>query len=488
MKQQEMEQFMSEHQLGEYAVRLEISGKVGSGFMFATQEDGGVYIFTALHVILGLFRLQEQEEYLVSWNSRQFPCKRGDTSVCLLETGLTREACAGDTSADENAVMEKLWDEFSDDEYQGTGLDIAVLRMPKACFPAGSVFPEPVAWIAEDKLKTGMDFAGNGYPNRKTVMCELLGTYRSRDENSGLLDCKAENISHEPFYEAMKGFSGTGLIADYHGRPVLFGIVIACLTYELHQCFAAVGIRELMEKMKEDGWITPEECAAGIPPDAFSQRKLMELLEQSIGYMRGTVQSGMKREFYRLSQNFSPVVLAEEEPFYDIPECMDERTGCLHYWAGRFWNLFIQDQLSGDGACSSYMSDTGEELGISYICSEGGADADMARVVREIINRKILGNRIRGNTILIWQSRINPAKRELTRKGFKNIVADIAEGRFCGTDRRQNMEGYDLLNGEMSEKDYGMIHVTLLVHRLDDCETMEEVRSRIREVLDGIWR
>lgn len=488
MDQLKMEQFVSKHHLWEYAVRLEVSGEVGSGFLFVPPQGNEVYIFTALHVILGMFRESGTKTALISCCGGELSCTFEQVQFCLLEQGLLEDEAQGAGEKDREALVQELWELYSDDEYGGKNKDIAAMRIQKTEFPSGITFPEPLAWISEELIAPGTNFVGNGFPNRKKSVFDLRGTCRGSGGDTGLLVCQEESGRYQPFDEAMEGFSGSGLIADYHGRPVLFGFVAACPKQEKQQSFQAVTIGELIGTMQESGWDAPKEYAAGIPPSSFTDAQLMDLIDESMKYMQKAVQSDMKREFNRLGRKFSLTLMAQEEPFYDIPECMDERSGCLHYWAGRYWNLFILDRLNGDAGCSAYRAGNGDELELAFICSEGEGNADMARVVREIIDHRILGSRIKGNTILIWQSKQNPDNPSLTKAGFQNIVANIAEGCLYGMENKQDPNGYDLLDGEMSRKDYGMIHIKWLVNRLGGCKTMGEVTDQIREALNEIWR
>ena len=49
-------------------------------------------------------------------------------------------------------------------------------------------------------------------------------------------------------------------------------------------------------------------------------------------------------------------------------------------------------------------------------------------------------------------------------------------------------EGYDLLAGEMMTKNYAIFHINYLLEQLEQCQTMDEVDNKVREVLEDVWK
>ena len=136
-----------------------------------------------------------------------------------------------------------------------------------------------------------------------------------------------------------------------------------------------------------------------------------------------------------------------------------------------------------------YLSKDGKKLQIEYICSEGAGKAEIASVVGAAANYSILGDQISGDRILIWQSRENPfLLRIYQRSKFKNIIKNIANGSNKKYGNTARAIAYDLLDGELKEKDYGIVHVQYLMEKLADCQTLLDMRKTLEELLDEIWR
>ena len=56
-----------EERIKKYAVRLDDSIEVGSGFLFAPQESEFVYIFTALHVVINTL-MHDRRNFRGRWD------------------------------------------------------------------------------------------------------------------------------------------------------------------------------------------------------------------------------------------------------------------------------------------------------------------------------------------------------------------------------------------------------------------------------------
>ena len=86
---------------------------------------------------------------------------------------------------------------------------------------------------------------------------------------------------------------------------------------------------------------------------------------------------------------------------------------------------------------------------------------------------------------MVWQSEKNPDRMIFQKRKFKNIVQSIAES---SESVKLKMAGYDLLDGEMKTKNYGIFHIKYLLEQLDQCQSMDEVNVRVGEVLEYVWQ
>lgn len=465
-----------------YAVRLDDLNEGGSGFLFAPENSCYVYIFTALHVVIKMLS-PEKQKLRVDWDGQQLVFDESEVDICTLFSELEQQRLAQLQKDEVKKIVGNLDLAFGNDGYSERHKDIAVLRLPRDKFGKGIVFEKFPRHIDEKELSMELPFLGLGYPNKKTVSLELEGKCKRWNREKQIWDCQAVNMEYQ-FVESMKGFSGTGLVVDYQGILILAGIVACCDSGELHQCFYATGVSEIIQKMKLYGWEIPERFSGGSPPENFGAIDFKDDLR----YMQDQVRKGLHKELYKISNKCIPGEMSQTQKFYDVPVCTDGRIACPFYWRGRFWSIFICKILNGTEEKKYYVSKDGVSLGLEFICTEGNGKADIATVVASAIRQNVLGNQIKGNCILIWQSLERPDRDYFTKKGFKNIVENIAEGNTYGMEGISNKAGYDLMDGEMRDKNYGIFHVKYLLSFLEECETMDEVKDKVMEVLEHVWK
>lgn len=473
-----------EDYIKKYAVRLDDSIEAGSGFLFVPQESGFVYIFTALHVVVNILT-RIQTDLIIGWNEQCLTCKEAEIEYCTLYSELDKECLSQKTEDEIKEIGKSINSQLRSGQNQERHKDVTVLRIPKNKFEDNNVFEKMFYCIEEEKLPQNFTFLGLGFPNAKDYALKLKGQSIKWSKKNQLRECQAIEMEQD-FVSKMEGFSGTGLVADYHGRLILTGIVVSCDSREKHQCFRAVGMSEILAKMKERGWESPNIYGKGLPPDNFLYK--VSCFQEDLAFMDSPVKDGLVEAFLEIEQENRPSQLAKTEVFYDIPECTDERMACLVYWKGRFWVLYVyravHELIGADGSINL----NGQELKIEYICTEGNRKADISTVVASAIKHNILGNQIKGNCILAWQSKEYPNSRIFPKRKFKNIVKNIAEGTAYGMNGKLEKAGYDLLAGEMKTKNYGIFHIKYLIEKLEQCQTMDEVNNKVREVLEDVWK
>lgn len=459
---------MSAHRMDKYrneikkhAVRLETGAGTGTGFLFFTEESEYVYIFTALHVVLDLF-VRDKEGYL-DVGGVKIPA--GELAAAALYPEVEKGITDGE--------YDRIQDELNDSGRAGREFDAVVIRAPRDKVKTAGQPDGQLYWMDEKDLPEDFSFLGFGYPDGKEFSLELYGNSKGWNGEGNYFDCQAEEITYEPFADAVKGYSGTGLITEYQESLILTGFVIWCPWNEKHRCFCSVGISEIIRRMEEKGWETPPKYGKGVPPDTFLEIGMRALEQYDLQYMEREVSRGIQKEFFEIARRRTPRQLAKERPPYDVPVCDRERLACANYWEGCRWTLLVGHMLA-DGPR------------LEYICSEGEGNADIASVIASVARSGVIGGQITEDCILIWQSRKNPSREYYTRRKFKNIVANIADGRQSDGDGQPPC--YDLVYGEMSGREYGICHVNHLIHKLEECGTMEETRDAVREALDEIWR
>lgn len=470
--------------LKDYAVRIEDANSVGSGFLVAAQDGAFVYIFTALHVIIHFFH-HADGKLCFDWKGQHFECGKTELEYGTLYPELDRESLLGQSEDRIREIVKKIAAGLNLGECPDSNRDVAVLRIPGNKLAQGSRFGAPVACMEEAGAWFGLPFRGLGFPNRKKAAIGLEGTCLQWDAVEELWTCQAQGMGND-FVEAMHGFSGTGITAEVQGRRVLVGFAVSCDTEEKHQCFQAVGVSRILAKMEEMGWETPDRVGQGGPPENFWSEVTM--FAEDLRYMEPEVKKGLRNILYKIDRDGTPGERAGTEVFYDIPACGTERPSCPTYWKGRYWTICICRILNGEEEDSHYLCGDGKSLEIAYICTEGNGDADIATVVASAIAKKVLGSQISGDSILVWQSAKRPDRNLFPKGKFKNIVENIASGNLYEVGGHPDVTGYDLLNGEMREKDYGILHINYLLSKLEECESMDQVEKKVREVLEDVWR
>ncbi|MCI8287890.1 MAG: hypothetical protein HFH89_09610 [Lachnospiraceae bacterium] len=480
MKIQDMCKY--EKDIKKYSVRLQDAGtgESGSGFVLAYHESKYVYIFTALHVVLGTLT-KVGRDLNGDWNGSHFVCKGNEIEYCTLYQELDEGYLEYKTEEEIKEIVYKIDADVRNDNKK-RNKDIAVLRIHKEKFSYDSIFEEKLYCIEEEMLSDDFPFIGIGFPNGKDIALKLEGRSKRWNKSNKLRDCQAVGMDSE-FLEKMKGFSGTGLVTDYMGRLIFAGLVVSCDYDERHQIFYAVGTSEIVSKMKTKGWEAPKLYGKGMPPENFLEKVCC--FEDDLEYMELPVKRGLTGIFVEIDKENKPNILAEKEPFYDIPKCTSERIACPIYWKGRYWILYIYRAVRNLMEGNQYININGDKLKIGYICTEGDGQAEISAVIASAIRKNILGQQIKGNCILVWQSEKNPDRMIFQKRKFKNIVQSIAES---SESVKLKMAGYDLLDGEMKTKNYGIFHIKYLLEQLDQCQSMDEVNVRVGEVLEYVWQ
>ena len=469
------EKLKEKYNIRSYTVRIETENGVGTGFIYIPEESNYAYIFTVYHVVCKL----KKGEFRIHYQGKEVPCTNQDVEICVMDA--TRDL--------------EQQDYFNDDQYEGRREDVAVLRLAKSHFGEKDMFPKEILCFEEKWIRVDSEFSGYGYPDNSDTALELSGTFQRWDDEKKLLICQAENITYPVFETAMKGYSGTGLVTEIQKQLVLVGLVVSCKYDEKYKIFRAVGISEIIKKMNEEGWDIPKkivgeaiEVVSKKVPENFLETNIMNLECEYMKSIASDVKKDIYNKIYQISQKYNPNEMLLCENFFDIPKCeKSERKVCEYYWAGRLLSLLLLEYANGDAKQKKVALTGGKEVNIEYVCSEGNGKADIASVIASAIRGNVLGEQIKGDCILIWQSSKNPIKRSFKTKRFRNIVSDIAGNNLNELEGTNKWCGYHLLNGEMKNKNYGILHVHELLEHLSECVTIEEVEETVREVLNEIW-
>ncbi len=460
--------------LKQHTVRIETEYGCGTGFLYTMKGSTYVYIITVCHVVLKAFVKKSRKPVQIDYLSNSKEYELSQFELCTLY--------------EDEKELEKLCGRLEDEDERASHDDIAVLRIKKKEISCGDMGALPVYRLSEEKIKRGINFTGYCFPNEKKNYEEIFGDCLRWEAENRLITCKARNIETIGFTERLRGFSGTGLVAEYEGSSVFAGILVACDINEMYQQFLAIGSTEISERLKSIGWETMEEYDEEEPPAGFCDEELLECHNTYLKSMDTDTKRLICKIIRQIARESSPEQMLAKEEFYDIPVCDGNRKNCNYYWSGRIWPMFIGKVLHDDICNVCYQPDMGEKLKVVYVCSEGNGEAELASVVGAAANGRVLGEQIPGNSILIWQSREIPrVKRSFPRRKFKKIINDIADGEMEKYKEFSSTAAYDLLEGEMKERDYGIIHIQELLDKLDDCQTEEEMKDKLEEILDDIW-
>lgn len=467
----------SKCELERHIVRIEINNVCGTGFLYIVKNSGYVYIITACHVILEMLVKEGEETVSITYLRKTERYTVSQFEICTL-FGKAKYA-------------EKL-DAFRDDEYKANHEDIAVLRIKREEFLLGDVEILPIYRLSEEKIKRNMIFAGYGFPNEKMEYVELFGECLGWDEENKLLTCRTHSVQSQSFDEAMRGFSGTGLMVKYEDNSVFGGIVLACDREEMHQQFRVVGSTEISEELKRAGWDVMEEYDDGTPPARFYRGEMIDLQEEYLKNIDKTTRQLICEKIKKIDKECSPPQMIVDEKFYDIPKCYGNRKSCNIYWRGRVWSLLVAGILHDGARNDYYVFKDGKKVSMKYICSEGDGEANIASVIHSACDCSVLGAQIQegkipGDCVLIWDSKKNPCvKRYFSTKSVRGIIKNIADG----DPKYENLSrdaAYDLLDGEMKEKNYAIVHVQELIDKLDGSQNENEMKKRMEAIFCEVW-
>ena len=457
----------------ECAVRIAVGDSVGSGFLYVPKEGKHAYIFTVLHVIKDLVKNQITEKFALSCNGKEIECSREELEYCIL---------AADTHEKSVWMTGKECPQFDFEAYKGKKYEAAVMRCPITCLDRNIRYAGVELWLEEKKLPKEGCFLGYGFPNEHIVPIVFEGIYSGWNSKEELLTYQASNSFIGEFTEMVDGFSGTMLLMEYRDTLIMAGIVLKCKHDEMNRVIEAVKLSDIIGAMKQAGWDVPTEYDEEIVPERFLCPSIQKLLKKNMNYMELAAKKCVNQQLYEIDRQYRPEDIAKNEVFYDIPKCMFKRSNCNHYWVGKVWHLFVEKILEKSNGENFFITKTGEKVRVAFICSEGEGNADIGTVVASAVKHKVLGDQIKGDCILFWQSNQIPEVDSFSKRKFRRIVSDIADG-----DGEIDVVGYDLLNGEMRTKNYGILHRKYLISRFIECESIDNIEEKIEEILNEIW-
>ena len=447
------------------AVQIKLDGKpAGSGVAFDTKNDGYRYIFTVFHVVKNWISNKCKLEFVLHNDTFKGPeVFEENKNVCLLL---------------EQEEMQKYLKEC-DDEKIPIEKDVVVIRIDKTeeMYSLNAFSYMDAKLLHEDEF-----YIGNGYPNLDSLKIELYGEYKEKKEST--IYCSVEDKVYTDFTDSMHGYSGTGLFIGRGQGCSLIGLVDRTNSDEQNNIFLAVDILELLHKMQKIGWETPEIVqAVDLENDKLNDKKYDDVCNSFIKDIE--LANELRLKFRHLVKKLSMQELLENEKYYDVPKCnCKHRKVCPNFIVGRIFFLGLSKLLNDDYECNYFDITENEKLTMEYICSEGRGEADIGTVSRTLVTEGILGNQIAGDSFVVWQSMQTASISKKSKTGLRKLVTNIAGNE----NKEKGKKGIDLLDGEMSGKDYAIIHLMEFGREISECNSIDEVKEKVREVLDELWK
>ena len=300
--------------LKQHTVRIETEYGCGTGFLYTMKGSTYVYIITVCHVVLKAFVKKSRKPVQIDYLSNSKEYELSQFELCTLY--------------EDEKELEKLCGRLEDEDERASHDDIAVLRIKKKEISCGDMGALPVYRLSEEKIKRGINFTGYGFPNEKKNYEEIFGDCLRWEAENRLITCKARNIETIGFTERLRGFSGTGLVAEYEGSSVFAGILVACDINEMYQQFLAIGSTEISERLKSIGWETMEEYDEEEPPAGFCDEELLECHNTYLKSMDTDTKRLICKIIRQIARESSPEQMLAKEEFYDIPVCDGNRKNC----------------------------------------------------------------------------------------------------------------------------------------------------------------
>lgn len=446
------------------SVQIKLDGiAAGSGVAFDTKNDEYRYIFTVFHVI-----------------------KKWIDNKCKLEFVLQNKTFEGPKVFEENKnvclpmeqeEIKKYLKEYDNQEIP-IERDLAVI---KVCKTEGMGFLKDFSCMDAEILFENQFYIGNGYPRTDDLTIELYGEYKEKKDKT--IYCSVEDKVYTDFTNSMHGFSGTGLFIERGQKRILIGLVDRANSDEQNNIFLAVNILDLIHKMQKVGWDIPEIIqAVDLENDKLNDKKYDDVCNSFIKDLE--LASVLRVKYRQLVKNLSMQELLEKEKYYDVPKCnCKQREACPNFIVGRIFFFGLSKLLNDDYKCNYFDITENKKLTMEYICSEGSGNADIGTVTRKLVTEDILGNRIAGDSIVIWQSMQTAFLSKKSKTALRKVVTDIA-----GNENDENGRmGIDLLDGEMNGKDYAIIHLMEFGRKISECSSMDNVKEKVREALDELW-
>lgn len=445
--------------LKQQAVRIDIDGCIGSGFLFAPENGDYIYIFTVMHVVKDLILKNKISNMSIMFGNEEYRCDPDTIECCVIPE------CA----------------ELSIKEIEYTHREAVVIRCLRNNINEDLNHSDINIWLGEEKLIEDGEFVGYGFPNGKRDPLELTGHLCSVHESDDkLLAFQTELGYGSDLDEIIEGYSGCALCMIYDDTPVIVGMVLKCDEGEKNGYFKGVAFSEVIRAMEERGWDILVEYDHQTVPECFLCEKIFNIMFDHTKYFSKEIQKYIRDQFFEIGNECSPSEIALREEIYLIPKCPRKREACHIYWEGKMWHLFVCKLVKQSN--SSFSKD--DNVDIAYICSEGDGNADIGTVVASAVRNHVLGEKIKGNCILLWQSEKNPPElRIFPKTQFGRIIENICDG-----DWETKKAGYHLLKGDVKQREYAIVHRSELTSSLIRCNSKDEIANKIEEVLHNVWK
>lgn len=444
-----------------YTIKIKVGNEVSSGVIYASDQDDYLYVLTSLHSISAFFFAEKEYPdfelgYYDGYSLRHYSCVDNPPEYCCLAQA-------------ENGVID--WKSCI-----GTDKDIAVFRIPSAAFNEDGSdnvkFLKLRIWPENENISSGMKLYGKGYPNDKKIPVELKADFNGCDEKRYDLKCTLENINN--LENMMHGYSGGGLFS-YSNE---YGLRLVCLTTgcdenESNNHFYAVKPYDIIEKMKEQGWIVPKDESNELPDSLVpfinpTVEMVSSIKKDARDYIDVSIRELLEDKGLIPSCYYGD----EQKDKFSEFLCCDNCCACQYYWKGQLIKAICFCKIAGIDI--SELKDMKINIGdskdiqVEFICSDTPAE----EFIKELLYRKfnLSDGIVKDGTIFLWNGKKDQmyndsASREEINGILVNLVSNSNRTKLSASGTKLLKDtGYDIVNGSVPYFNFSIIGIQELTN------------------------
>jgi len=469
----------------------------GSGTLFVRKRGDYALVFTAAHVVKGIFEKPHSTEVQL-----YLSLMAGTDASRTIQLSVKLISIKSKVEAEPGCIyVHKAYAETSLEN------DAAIICVPWEDW-MDSLQPFTI-----DKCQLGTEQNGCGFP--ESMNCEWKND--GQNELAGILQFKGNavgnsdsrySVRYTPNVSGteisrdnmMEGFSGGGLFEQHNGSPVLTGIISKSCGDEtaggmLWACDATL----FLDIMKEN------EIKLEVP-ESFQQYK--DSIVMSFASHRRDARDYFSEKAEDLIENAGLKPEDFIEKSYSELRCDGRKEICGTHWEGQLKKAVIFCGLNGiqkdkimHPLIAMPVPHATDKVQVEFLCTE----ASVEEVICELVKNDYFSKDgiLKDKTIFLLNGKKGKIHEKdlFSRSDFRGIMVDIAGGELKSYAKhtlykkmqglwpeKEQMSTFNIISGNLSECNLALVGIGRLMETIEQGEGQEEkMKKKMGDLLTSLW-